>query len=73
MVIVVIIMGHTKMSTIKLEDIVVVRKVPMTEESCSNLRVLRQRYEDSLEEATGEKHSLSYPVVIDLSLKELTK
>ena len=65
--------SEVNMSSIKLENIVTVRKVPMTEETCSNLRVLRKRYEDNLEQATGVKHDLSYPVVIDLSLKELTQ
>jgi hypothetical protein len=59
--------------SIRLENVVVIRKVPMTEETCSNLRVLKKRYEDNLETATGKKHELTYPVVIDLSLKELRK
>lgn len=45
-------------------DIVVTRKVPMTEETCSQLRELREAREEVLTQAMGEQVTLPFPTLI---------
>lgn len=45
-------------------DIVVIRKVPMTEETCTQLRQLREARENLLGQAMGEQVTLPFPTLI---------
>lgn len=45
-------------------DIVVTRKVPMTEETCTQLRELREAREGVLTQAMGEQVVLPFPTLI---------
>lgn len=58
------------MNKVKLSEVVVRRKVPMTEQTCDSLRKVKKAYEAKLLETTGEEYSLPFPVVIDFMIKE---
>lgn len=51
-------------------EIVVTRKVPMTAQTCDELRLIRTKREDDLLDVTGEKHSLPFPTLIAQLIRE---
>lgn len=56
--------------SIRLNNVVVTRKVPMTEETCISLRLIRDKYQDQIKEQLGTEEELSFPVVLDLLVKD---
>lgn len=51
-------------------DIVVTRKVPMTDETCSQLREIKQQREEELEGALGGEVRLEIPTLIQQLIRE---
>lgn len=51
-------------------DIVVTRKVPMTDETCSQLREIKQQRESDLEGAIGGEVRLEIPTLIQQLIRE---
>jgi len=51
-------------------EIVVTRKVPMTAQTCDELRAIREKREEDLLELTGELHSLPFPTLIAQLIRE---
>lgn len=66
-------MGTTKTQVVKLDGVVVERKLPMTQEGSDALRAIRKHMEDSIAKATGEIVILPLPTVIHMVLLDYKK
>lgn len=52
-------------------EIVVTRKVPMTAQTCDELRAIREKREDDLfHETGGEPHSIPFPTLLAQLVRE---
>lgn len=56
--------------SIRLNNVVVTRKVPMTESTCTSLRLIRDKYQEQIKQQLGSEEELSFPVVLDLLVKD---
>lgn len=56
--------------SIRLKETVVTRKVPMTEETCTSLRKIRDAYQAKIKRELGREEELSFPVIIDLLVRD---
>jgi hypothetical protein len=57
-------------SVLKLDNIVVVRKMPMTNHGCTALRVIRDHMMDVYEKKNNKKIDIPFPTVFALMMDE---
>lgn len=55
---------------ILLDDVAVVRKIPMSEKGCDNLRAAQKYLVDGLSARLGKPVELPYPTVINMVLAD---
>ncbi len=58
---------------ILLDDVAVVRKIPMSEKGCDNLRAIQKYLVDGLSAKMGKPVELPYPTVINMVLAEFVQ
>jgi len=62
----------TERVVIRLDEskVVVIRKVPMTGDTCDKLRILRSDMEEDHFKDTGKDVEIPFPVVIDMLIEQ---
>lgn len=58
---------------ILLDDVAVVRKIPMSEKGCDNLRAIQKYLVDGLSQRMGKPVELPYPTVINMVLADFVQ